>query len=452
MHLLSEGIMKTVLIAYIIIINLIGFFIMGIDKRKAIKNKWRVPERTLFLIAFLFGSVGILIGMYLFHHKTRHLKFALGIPVILVIQLLSISFLFSWNARRMDSPAQAVQHELDLIRELDENTIRSYVAYEHLTNSHTTSDSIGEETAEAVKLFFKNFKYDIKSETIDGSQAQVQVSITNLDMRALASDLCKKIMKQSAALFPQNETSATSDYYRLLRDTLLSGDYETMETTALFSLKKDSSGWIIQIDSVLEDQLVSGFISYMNDPYILSAAEVLTIQLDAMKELDEQQWKEYLELEDIFATYNAQYYPLIDAEYTRQLAEYFDYEILRCTESGDTASAAIRIHSIDMEHVLEVYKEYLLTYAATSKSIRDDSVTFSNETARLLLQALQENVQSSAADINLTFQNNGSTWQLYFDETFTDALMGGMEHALNTFIEATATTNSRIISPARNAD
>ena len=62
--------MKTLLIIYIIMINLIGFFIMGIDKRKARRGKWRVAERTLFTIALLFGSIGILTGMYVFRHKT----------------------------------------------------------------------------------------------------------------------------------------------------------------------------------------------------------------------------------------------------------------------------------------------------------------------------------------------------------------------------------------------
>lgn len=443
--------MKTVLIVYIILINLIGFFLMGIDKRKAIRHGWRIAEKTLFLIAFLFGSVGILIGMYFFHHKTRHLKFVVGVPAILVVQLLLISFLFTWNARRMGSPTQAVQHELELIRELDAATIQSYVSYEHLTSSQIDSGTIGDETTEAVNLFFKNFKYQIKDEVIDGDRAEVTVSITNLDMQSLAADLCRKILRTSVEIYPDDTSATTSGYYQMLGDTIRQGDYAVCQTTASFHLKKDETGWIILVDSALEDELVSGFISYMNDPYILSASEVLSISLDALKALDAQEWLTYLDLEDIFATYNSQYYPLIDEEYANQLAKYFDYEILRCSENGNKATAAIRIHSIDMEQVLSTYKEYLLTYASTTRSIRDDSAAFSAETARLLLQALQENKSSSATDVNLTFYNDGSSWQIYYDETFTDALMGGMEEAINTFIEA-ADESSRIISPARNTD
>ena len=71
---------------YLLIINALGFLLMLVDKWKARKNRWRVRESTLLLIAALGGSVGSLAGMYLFRHKTRHLKFTLGIPLILAGQ------------------------------------------------------------------------------------------------------------------------------------------------------------------------------------------------------------------------------------------------------------------------------------------------------------------------------------------------------------------------------
>lgn len=79
--------MKLVLI-YLLIINAVGFLLMRIDKGKARKNRWRIPEATLMTVAALGGSAGSLLGMYLFRHKTRHLKFTLGIPLILALQLV----------------------------------------------------------------------------------------------------------------------------------------------------------------------------------------------------------------------------------------------------------------------------------------------------------------------------------------------------------------------------
>ena len=75
------------LAVYSAAINLATFIVYGADKRRARKGKWRVPERTLFLLPRLGGSVGALLGMRVFHHKTRHWYFVWGIPAILLAQL-----------------------------------------------------------------------------------------------------------------------------------------------------------------------------------------------------------------------------------------------------------------------------------------------------------------------------------------------------------------------------
>jgi len=76
-----------ILLYYLLIINLYGIFLMYSDKKKSIKGKWRVPETSLFFIALIFGSFGILSGMYIFRHKTKHKKFVFLIPLICFIQL-----------------------------------------------------------------------------------------------------------------------------------------------------------------------------------------------------------------------------------------------------------------------------------------------------------------------------------------------------------------------------
>lgn len=70
---------------YYFIMSVIGFALMGIDKKKAVRHAWRIPEKTLFLIALLGGCLGVWAGMYVFRHKTRHLSFVIGVPVILLI-------------------------------------------------------------------------------------------------------------------------------------------------------------------------------------------------------------------------------------------------------------------------------------------------------------------------------------------------------------------------------
>lgn len=73
---------------YLIVINAVGFLLMLIDKVKAKKNLWRIPEATLFLVSAIGGSVGSILGMYTFRHKTKHIKFIVGMPVILAVQIV----------------------------------------------------------------------------------------------------------------------------------------------------------------------------------------------------------------------------------------------------------------------------------------------------------------------------------------------------------------------------
>ena len=82
-------------IFYFIIINIISLILMFLDKRRAIKNKWRISENTLMIVSILGGSIGGILGMYTFRHKTKHIKFKVGIPIILIIQLLILSYVFN---------------------------------------------------------------------------------------------------------------------------------------------------------------------------------------------------------------------------------------------------------------------------------------------------------------------------------------------------------------------
>lgn len=83
------------LIIYLLIINIIAIIITGYDKLCAKKRSWRVKERTLMFISILGGSVGMYVTMHLIRHKTRHLKFMLGIPVIIILQILLMWFIWS---------------------------------------------------------------------------------------------------------------------------------------------------------------------------------------------------------------------------------------------------------------------------------------------------------------------------------------------------------------------
>lgn len=83
----------SVLLIYVALVNLLGLYAMYNDKLRAKKRAFRVPEATLFAIAIIGGSIGCIIGMYLFRHKTRHWYFVYGMPLILVLQILGLVLL-----------------------------------------------------------------------------------------------------------------------------------------------------------------------------------------------------------------------------------------------------------------------------------------------------------------------------------------------------------------------
>lgn len=84
-------------ICYLLIVNIIAFFLMGIDKKKAQTGAWRIPEKTLFLSAIFGGGVGAIAGMQLFRHKTRHRSFVIGMPLILLAWVILLAALIYFH-------------------------------------------------------------------------------------------------------------------------------------------------------------------------------------------------------------------------------------------------------------------------------------------------------------------------------------------------------------------
>lgn len=81
------------IVIYLVVMNILGFVTMGADKWKAKHREWRIPENTLFVLAILGGSLGSLIGMYVFRHKTKHWYFVYGLPAILALQIAIAAYL-----------------------------------------------------------------------------------------------------------------------------------------------------------------------------------------------------------------------------------------------------------------------------------------------------------------------------------------------------------------------
>ena len=84
--------LQILLSGYLVIVNIVGFAMMGIDKKRAIRGAWRISEASLFLVALIGGSIGSILGMKTFRHKTKHWYFKYGMPAILILQLVLLSY------------------------------------------------------------------------------------------------------------------------------------------------------------------------------------------------------------------------------------------------------------------------------------------------------------------------------------------------------------------------
>lgn len=84
-----------VILVYLLIMTIVGIIVMKVDKVKAEKQKWRIKERSLFLVSLLGGSLGTWLGMYIFRHKTKHWYFVVFMPLILILHVVLIAYLFS---------------------------------------------------------------------------------------------------------------------------------------------------------------------------------------------------------------------------------------------------------------------------------------------------------------------------------------------------------------------
>ena len=89
----ESNIMVWIIISYFIIISLVTFFLFAEDKRRAKKKKWRIPEKVLFVLAAIGGSVGAIAGMWIFRHKTKHWYFKFGMPIIILLQAVLVGLL-----------------------------------------------------------------------------------------------------------------------------------------------------------------------------------------------------------------------------------------------------------------------------------------------------------------------------------------------------------------------
>ena len=420
-----------ILAGYLLAASIITFCVFLADKYRAVKRKRRIPERVLLILSAIGGAPGAFIAMYLLRHKTRKMLFVILIPLLVIAQLSCLLFVRHAGIKNAERPSSIVSAQLEQIKELDEETINSFVNSAVLSGTGASQSLKSPDSSRTIYTFFKDFDYEIISEQINGDSADVKAQITNLDTRSLARDLCMKLTASRINSPEADQTTATGDdYFALLGDALDEKTYDLVSTDVDFHLVKEDKRWKIQEDASLQDHLVGGLDAWLKDPYLLLPEEVLSIYMDRFSSFGSAQWMEYLDLNDVFSTYSQAHYEELDKLYTEKIALYFDYAIVSAEEHGNTAQATVNITSIDMPAIMTRYREQLLNYAASVDSITSDQSELTDATAQYLLDTIKEYSTPLTTTVDVSLVNEGRGWILQVNDALADAILGNITGAL----------------------
>lgn len=338
-----------------------------------------------------------------------------------------------------NSPKGVVRKELNLIKNLDEETIESFSSYKIFSESESLPAEIRQSALEAMKLFFQNFSYKIEDTNITEDQAVVTVSITNIDARTLANDLCRAIIADSLNHPAKAEQSSVAFYSDLLKYLLTQNQYELKTTTLEIPLEKIEGIWTIISSAKLEDGLVGGLSSYMMDPDIVSAQELVEINLKHFQDMTPDQFLSYFGIDDIFST-SSSTADEIDLAFASQILDHLTYQIVSSNQTDSSAEVLVDITNLDLYSVLDSYKVALLAYAETADPILATEQERNEKTALLLLESLQETDEVTTTTLSIQLKNTGLIWEIQNTSELTEAILGNITEASSAFLEASEQT------------
>ncbi len=424
------------IIFYLIFINLMGAGAFALDKYKAIHNQWRIRESVLFLFAFLGGAPGCLLGMYLFHHKTKHKKFTFGIPLILILELFCFLlgiFYFQKNLPYDQDPVKLVRHELSLLENTDSDKLETYLSYQDLFPTESKDKPIPEEIESIFSGFYQHFSYKIKQVETNGDHAQVTVQLTTIDGKALAKEYSRQAMIKQIqnTATPSGVSFSLEDCYLLLGTVLKDFSSQTITSEYTISLTKFQNIWKIDYPGDLESALTGNFPTHVSDVNLFTPSEIISIHLDTLKQFDSEQLSRYLSLDHIFSG-DAQYRRKISRALAVQLLTYLDYSILSEEISSDGASAVVQLEltSCDCRAMMKEYQSQVAAYTQTAQALQDGISGRLNTANKILISCITDNTASTSSPITITMKNDGANWNMEMNDEVGDALLGNLTEAI----------------------
>lgn len=338
----------------------------------------------------------------------------------LMIILLSV-FLCSCSQSAKAHAEKAIKKDLDLLKNLDSETTMQYISYQELFPDSDDSTKLSADIKEVFSLFFQNFDYKILGISVDSDEknASVQLKLTTLDAKALASDFVSASLQEEileTASGKENDNgNSLEQRYLLLYKLLKNNTYSSAERNTSIQLNNLGSSsepdWEITHSSSLENDLVGGLITYLSDPDLVPPAETLTVYLKTLQEMDVKQMANYLGLDSILNTSDSAKNAIASA-LMEQFHSCFNYKISSTSVSGYLAEVDAELTTFDSNSILTQYEKELNTYLASADAVIDGSQKRYNKSHELLLDSIRNNQATITATATFHLTNDGASWKL----------------------------------------
>lgn len=345
------------------------------------------------------------------------------IPFLMII--LAVTMIIGCSHMDKTGVEEVITNELNLLKNLDSDTVQKYVSYNELFPDVTDGTELSKEVEEVFSLFFKDFDYKILDINVDKDRktASAKLKLFTIDTKALAKDfdishLEDAILKAADSQNTEDESSDTlEERYLILNELLKNRQYDTVETSCTMELQNkdtDSEDWEIVRTHELENYLVGGLMTYLSDSDLLSPEETLAVYLNTLKTMNLDQMSNYLGVESLLNTSDAAK-SSIAAALVEQVHNNFDFKITGSDIQSYKATVDAELTTFDSNAILEAYQAELEEYLASPDAVIDGSQKRYNKSLELLLKNIENNTATTSSEVSFTLVNDGVSWKLLDD-------------------------------------
>lgn len=353
------------------------------------------------------------------------MKIVKGLAPFLLL-VFAVSMIIGCSHSEKADVKGVITNELNLLKNLDSDTVQKYISYKELFPDATEKIELSREVEEVFSLFFQDFDYKILRIKVDKDkkEASASLKLTTIDAKALAKDYTVSHLKDailnaadSASHNTEEQSDSMEDRYLILNELLKDHTYKTVETDCTLTLQNngtDREDWEIRRSHDLENSLVGGLITYLSDSDLLTPEETLTVYLNTLKTMDQDQMSNYLGLESLLTTSDTAKNSIAFA-LVEQMHKNFDFKITDSDVESYHAVIQTEITTFDSDAILKAYQKELDEYLASPEAVIDGAQKRYNHSLELLLHNIEKNTGTLTHPAVFVLTNDGASWKLQDD-------------------------------------